>query len=194
MPPSSNFVYNNRETLEGYTSGLKIKEYLGSGCWGSVFSSDNDRWVIKLTTDHEEDQAAHVVMELRKTDKLSLPGLVEVLSSKMVSALEEDGETIYVIVRERITPIKKLPMDSEIIQDLDDALYAIEEKFAHTKEEIDKAFMVLDKHAPHLMKAINQMLSRGHSLIDLAPQNIGVTLRPRLGIPKGSIVLFDLSF
>jgi hypothetical protein len=196
MPVTKEFVFKNRRILERHTCYLNIGEYLGSGCWGSVFETDNPKWVVKITKDIEEAKASSILIDLRGKghEACLFLGLVDILWVSKVVDLEDDGEDLYVIVRENVTPLEETDTDDEIIDELSNNLYVIEEQDAYTKDEISKALTVVDRHAPHLARAIKEVWFYGYKLVDLDAVNVGITRRDRMGVPTGTIVMFDISF
>lgn len=192
MPPTTEFVHANRSILEEYTSGLKIGPFLGKGAWGSVFATNDPEWVVKVTKDFLEHPAIHTVLNLRKKGE-ALPGLVEILSSEEVDGLEDDGEPLYVIVRERISPVEDTWFNKKELAELDEAMYRVEESQAYSEEEVRDASRSLCRKVPAVMDTFFRLKKLGYILADFAPQNVGITLSSRLR-PAGAAVLFDVSF
>ena len=196
MPPTCDFVMSNLAVLEQHTMGLSIGEYLGHGAWGAVFRSSDLRWIIKVTKDFNEQKAIEFVLDKRGKgyEATLFPGLAEVLSVAKVPDLDDDGETLYVIVRENVLPVKDFPIDKKLLHDLDHALYVIEERQAYSIEDAAAALSTRDDGAPYIGRSLRELLYYGYRLVDLDPQNMGLTIRPRLGAPEGSLVMFDISF
>jgi hypothetical protein len=196
MPVTDEFVREHAEILERHTCGFKIGEFLGSGAFGSTFATDDPKWVVKITKDVDEVFGSQRIMDLRAKgyEAVLFPGLVDLFYVGKVPELEDDAEDLYIVVREEVTPIEDSDVDHQIIWDLDECLYTIEERQAYSKIELSNAFLELNKHAPYLARAINELESFGHILTDLGTINVGVTHRARLGAPAGTIVMFDVSF
>ena len=199
MPVTEKFVLENSKIFERHMCGFKIGDYLGSGCWGSAFNTINIskfEWVAKITKDVEEAKAAQALISLRGEGHQAFlfPGLVDILTVNKVVDLKDDGEDLYVIVREEVTPLEDSDISHEIINELDNCLYIIEEKHAYTKDEVSQALIVLDNHAPYLARSIKELWFCGHTPIDLDTVNVGISDRARLGAPNKTIVMFDISF
>jgi len=196
MPVTDEFVYENIDTLEKYTCGFPIGEYLGRGAYGTVFSvKDNWDWVIKITKDIEEVFACEQILNLRGKgyEATLFPGFAEIYTVDKVEELTDDCEDLFVIVRERIEPLNST-IDSEFINDLDNFLYVIEEKQAYSKKELAEAMSFVETHAPALHRSILEAHYHNFTLLDICIHNIGVTCRKRYGVPSGSLVMFDVAF
>lgn len=194
MPVTEEFVRENSELLKFHACQLELGEMLGRGCWGTVFASSDPRWVVKVTKDIEEVSACLRVTELRGMGHSAelLPGLADIFWVSRKLDIEDDGEDLYVIVRENVVPVKDA--DDAMMKALDEALYVIEEKQAHSAGEVVRACAILRQYAPNLERSMAVLACHGHSLIDLEIGNLGMTSRPRLGVPAGTIVMFDISF
>lgn len=195
MPVTEEFVFDNKNILERYTCGFKIRDYIGSGCWGSTFETDSSQLIVKITKDFEEVGASQFVMDLRRKgyEAVLFPGLAEIYHIEKVQEIDDDCEDLYVIVRENIIPIEESNVGLEA-DELDECLYVIEEHQAYTRAELSHALITVEKIAPYLAQSIKELWFYGRRLIDLGIENLGVTRKPRLGVPAGTIVMFDISF
>lgn len=195
MPVTEEFVREHHEKLRPYAGRLECREFLGKGAWGSVFASDDPRWVVKITKDFEEALGCQRIMELReghgRKQTLLLPGFADVRSVSRVDALEDDGETLYVIVRERIDP---LAYGDATAKAIDEVLPVIEDARVCSVGDVALARAVLLKHAPELEISMAALARYGHRLQDLDISNLGTTIRSHCWRPAGTIVMFDLSF
>jgi hypothetical protein len=196
MPVTEQFVREHREILKRHACFLEIGEFLGSGAWGSVFASSDPRWVIKITKDRGEVEAAEHVMARRGKGFLAVlfPGLVDILNVRKVEGLRDDGEDLYVLVREDVVPAQDSDLGQQLINDLDNNLYIIEERQAYAPTDLREAEEALRELAPHLWASIRDLICDGKNPIDLGIENIGLTKRPRLGVPEGTLVMCDVSF
>jgi len=193
MPPTPEFVHAHRTILERHTDGLRIREFLGKGAWGSAFGSDDPAWVIKVTKDFQELFAAQVLAEFRRRGK-DFPGIVDIWSAETVPDLEDDGETLFVIVRERVDPVRVAWKELGSLISLDDALYVVEERQAYASHELAEAWDTLERMVPRIGEAIKGLRAEGHDSVDLCVDNIGLTLCEKPGAPAGTPVIFDFSF
>lgn len=193
MPPTPEFVHAHREILERHTDGFRIGEFLGKGAWGSAFESDDPAWMVKITKDFQELFAAQLLAEFRRQGR-DFPGVVETWSAETVRNLEDDGETLFVIVRERVEPVEAAWKGRQDLLALDGALYIIEERQAYPSHELAEAWRDLERLAPRIGEVVKSLQAEGHEPIDLSVQNVGLTCRERLGAPAGTPVIFDFSF
>lgn len=193
MPVTEEFVRQHSDIFKFHACQFECREFLGSGCWGSVFASNDSRWVVKITKDIEEVASYRRIMKLRGMgySAILLPGFADIYSVSKVIDLEDDGEELYVIVRENIEPLNP---DDEMMKDLDEALYIIEEKQAYLAGEVVRACAILRECAPEFERSMAVLSCYGHSPIDLEIGNFGLTKRERLGVSAGTIVMADISF
>lgn len=193
MPVTEEFVRENSEILKFHACQFECRELLGKGCWGTVFASNDPRWVIKITKDADEASACQRIMELRGRGHSAVPlhGFADIFHVSPVKELEDDGENLYVIVRESV---ELLDADDAMVKALDEALYVIEERQAYATGEVVRACAILRKYAPELENSMAALACHGHSLIDLEIGNLGMTIRPNRWRRAGTIVMFDLSF
>lgn len=189
----------HRDVLERL-SDRQIGRLIGKGCWGSVFETDSRSLVVKITKDWEEVRAAKIVDDLRSSGIL-LPGLVDICVAHKLDGIDDDGEDVYVIVRERVNMLppfderQKLPLEERLVyEDLDEDLYVLDERQAYCGDDALNAMASLYSRAPHLAATILELESRGHRLADMDISNVGIASNSRFGAPEGSFVMFDMSF
>lgn len=109
------WVPKNAERLRKKT-GVKIlnpKKPVGCGYFGCVYLTDDPRWVVKVTQDHDEASLIQKVLDLRKEHtgvahgpSRVLPGIVFVKNIFRGRKTQHGKRTFtpYVIVRENVAP------------------------------------------------------------------------------------------
>lgn len=196
-------------------TGLRIGNSLGKGQFGIVFSTNDDKLVIKLTLDKYEALIAGRVVQIRsKVGRKGLgpshilPGIVFLFGIYTIPLFK--GQEVYAIVREAVEPIDKYrlfdykdlyPNINKISDALDHvtteaSVYHRENNYnIYALENYCTTLEWLSKYANNLSETFIELVDNQIIMKDTHIGNIGIsTINWGKYRKPGELVLFDLGF
>ena len=199
-------------------TGLHIVDVLGKGQFGVVFSTNDDRLVIKLTLDKQEALLASKITQIRGRRSKSkglgpsshLSGIVFLFG--IYTVLQFKGNDVYAIVREVVEPINKhrlsdykdlYPNDlypnidkvARLLSDLNSEAADYHRGNESALSEYNNILAHLDDYAPDLVDTFYTLIDNDIIMKDTHIGNIGIsTINWGKYRKPGELVLFDLGF
>lgn len=171
----------DHETLIHKWTGFRIKHLLGSGSFGSVFSTNNDNIAIKVTSHYCEAQTLAFIQKLRSRGMI-LPGIININSlvhfkdkycnvNRWSSSTRE--ENLFIIVRELLSPL-----DYDVIpHPLSNTIF--------NKEVYERSITNCFDKYPEIKLTLQKLMKKGVYLWDVKQRNVGVR-------KDGAVVIHDV--